>query len=125
MDPIVAQIIIHRLQTWQLSTNPDDFPELQEKYTTVLQNQDAQGWQNFWMGLPSKGWLELQEAHYTRIASSKTESSWLIALIRKQWLTAWEIWDYQNGVVHHADEGTDAQRVATEIRAEYTLGPAS
>jgi hypothetical protein len=121
-DPVMATLIVSRLRTWQKSEEPTTDPDTHDKYMEALSRQDAQGWLNFWMGLPSKGWQELQEAHYKRIASSKTGSSWLIAIICKQWLIAWDIWDYRNGVVHHTDDGTDAQKIATAIRAEYAQG---
>jgi hypothetical protein len=121
-DPILVQIIISRLRTWQLSEEPADH-DIPERYKEVLQSQDSQGWSNFWMGLPSKGWQEIP--HYHRIASSKTGPSWLIAIIRKQWLIAWDIWDYRNSIVHDKDNGTDIQQVANAIRAEYAAGTPS
>jgi hypothetical protein len=124
-DPVVAALIISRLRTWQASADAHAFPELQTKYIAVLQRQDAQGWHNFWMGLPCQGWQQLQDDHYNRISSPKTGSSWLISTIRKQWLIAWDIWDYRNRVVHDSDEGIDAQRISTAIRAEYALGAPS
>ncbi len=124
-DPNLATMIIDRLRTWQTSEVLTDHSTLPARYTEVLQLQDGQGWINFWMGLPSTGWQELQDVHYKRIASSKRGSSWLIAVIRKQWLIAWDIWDYRNGIVHNSDAGTDAQRVAAAIRAEYEMGTPS
>jgi hypothetical protein len=124
-DPVLVTMITSRLRTWQLAEEPAVFTSILERYREVLQSQDAQGWFNFWMGLASKGWQELQSDHYSRIASPKMGLSWLIAIIRKQWLIAWDIWDYRNQVVHHIDEGTDIQRVATAIRAEYALGAPS
>jgi hypothetical protein len=118
----LTEIIINRLRTWQLSAEPHVFSDLQTKYNDVLQSQDTQGWHNFWMGLPCQGWQQLQGEHYTRISTSKTGSSWLISTIRKQWLIAWDIWDYRNRVVHDSDTGIDAQRIATAIREEYALG---
>jgi hypothetical protein len=120
-DLVLAQIIINRLRTWQLSEEPADH-DIPEQNKEVLQSQDLQGWSNFWMGLPSKGWQEIQESHYQRIASPKTGPSWLIAIIQKQWLIAWDIWDYCNSIVHDKDDGTDIQRVATAIPAEYATG---
>jgi hypothetical protein len=121
-DPVLAILITSRLRTWQLSSDPAVFHDLTEKYKAVMQSQDEQGWHNFWMGLPSKGWQEIQENHYQRISSPKTGSSWLISIIRKQWLIAWDIWDYRNQVVHDKDTGTDSQQIADDIRAEYAAG---
>jgi hypothetical protein len=59
-NPILTTLIISRLRSWQLSEEPTKFANLQEKYTEVLWHQDAQGWQNFWIGLPSKGWQQIQ-----------------------------------------------------------------
>jgi hypothetical protein len=38
-----------------------------------------------------------------------TGPSWLIMIIRKHWLIAWDIWDYQKSVVHDKDDGTNIQ----------------
>jgi hypothetical protein len=105
--------------------DPINFPNIGERYTAVLQRQDEHGWENFWMGLPSIGWQQIQDAHYQRISSHKTGASWMISIIRKQWLIAWSIRDYRNQVVHHTDEGTDALRVASEIRTEFAVGAPS
>jgi hypothetical protein len=121
-DPVLATIIINRLRTWQLSADLHVFHDLHTKYTDALHRQDAQGWHNFWIGLPCKGWQQIQDDHYRRISSPKTGSSWLISTIRKQWLIAWDIWDYRNRVVHDSDNGIDAQRIANAIREEYAMG---
>jgi hypothetical protein len=93
-DLVLAKMISSRLHTWQMSKEPSAFDNIQEKYKEVLQNQDTQVWQNFWMGLLSKGWQEIQKAHYQQIVAQKTGSSWLIAIIWKRWLVACDIWDY-------------------------------
>jgi hypothetical protein len=73
-DPILEKIIMGQLRTWQKSATPMDFPTLPAQYKEVVAHQDNQGWINFWIGLPSMGWQEIQDAHYKRIASSKTGS---------------------------------------------------
>jgi hypothetical protein len=58
-DPVLATVIINRLRTWQRSEDPTAFTAIAEKYKEVINSQDTQGWCNYWVGLPSKGWQEL------------------------------------------------------------------
>jgi hypothetical protein len=124
-DPILTNIIISRLTSWQSGSVPETFPTLTPLYQTTLQHQDHQGWNNFFMGLPSMGWVDLQQQHFHRTASLKSGRRWLTSIIRKQWRVAWDIWDYRNSVVHDKDFGTAAALMAHSIRTEYAKGVAS
>jgi hypothetical protein len=124
-DPVLTNIIISRLTSWQAGSPPEIFPTISPPYQTTLTHQDQQGWNNFFMGLPSSGWADLQHQHYKRAASRKSGRRWLTALIQKQWTVAWDIWDYRNSVVHHKDFGTAAARMALLLRDEYSKGVAS
>jgi hypothetical protein len=121
-DPLLTNIIISRLTSWQTGTPPETFPALPPLYQTTLLHQDTQGWNNFFMGLPSTGWVDIQQQHFHRTASRKSGRRWLTAIIKKQWRVAWDIWDYRNGVVHHKDFGTAAVRMANSLRVEYAKG---
>jgi hypothetical protein len=87
-DPLLTTIIISRLTSWQTGSAPEMFPVLPPLYQATLLHQDEQGWNNFFMGLPSIGWVELQQQHFHRTASLKSGQRWLTALIRKQWRVA-------------------------------------
>jgi hypothetical protein len=56
------------------------------------------GWENFFMGLPSNGWASIQNSYFLKLGSKKTGKRWLVAIIRKQWMIAWDIWNYCNGL---------------------------
>jgi hypothetical protein len=124
-DPFLTNIIISRLTSWQSGSDLENFPTLPPHYQLTLLHQDRQGWNNFFMGLPSTGWVDLQQQHFHRMASRKSGRRWLTSIIRKQWRVAWDIWDYRNSVVHHKDFGTAAARMEQAVRTEYTKGVAS
>jgi hypothetical protein len=121
-DPILARIIIERLTTWQSGEQPATLSWIPENYRALLAHQDAQGWDNFFMGLPSLGWTTLQHLYLQRINSKQTGKRWLTAIIRKQWMIAWDIWNYQNGFVHDATTGVEIAQVQQSIREEYQKG---
>jgi hypothetical protein len=124
-DPLLTNIIISRLTSWQTGSSPETFPALTPLYQATLLHQDQQGWNNFFMGLPSLGWVELQQLHFQCTASRKSGRRWLTAIIRKQWRVAWDIWDYRNSVVHHKDFGTAAARMQHSVRMEHAKGVVS
>jgi hypothetical protein len=124
-DPSLTNIIISRLTSWQSGSPNELFPTLPIQYQDTLQHQDQQGWHNFFMGMPSIGWVALQQQHFLRTASLKSGRRWMTAIIRKQWRVAWDIWDYRNSVVHHKDFGTAAALMVHAVRTEYAKGVAS
>jgi Reverse transcriptase (RNA-dependent DNA polymerase) len=124
-DPLLSNIILNRLTSWQSGSNPEIFPALPSLYKDTLLHQDQQGWNNFFMGLPSTGWVDLQQQYFHQTASLKSGRRWLTAIIRKQWRVAWDIWDYRNSVVHDIDCGTEATQMALSICTEYAKGVAS
>jgi hypothetical protein len=118
-DPLLTKIIISQLTSWQTGSEQEIFPGLPSHYQMTLLHQDRQGWNNFFMGLPSTGWFELQQQHYHRTASLKSGRRWLTSIIRKQWKVAWDIWDYCNSVVHDKDFGTATARMANEWQTKF------
>jgi hypothetical protein len=122
-DPTLTKIIMSRLTSWQAGASPETFPNIAEPYTAILAHQDAQGWHNFFMGLPSLGWTTIQDLHYTRINNKSSGRRWLTAVIQKQWIIAWAIWDYRNKIVNDKTDGSDATQVANQVSDEYLKGP--
>jgi hypothetical protein len=118
-EPILAKIIISRIQSWRTGSLPETFTTLPTQYLQTLEKQDAQGWQNFFMGLPSTGWHSIQNAHYQRLGLQHSGKRWLTAFIRKQWAIAWDIWQYRNSIVHDKMEGIEIQEVNDAIVHEY------
>jgi hypothetical protein len=118
-EPLLASIIISRLTSWQTNTTQSIFPILPDAYTRTLQHQDDQGWENFFIGLPAKGWPELQHAHYKRLGLKHSGKRWLMVFIRKLWTIAWDIWNYRNDVVHDKTEGIEALEINAAITLEY------
>ena len=71
------------------------------------------------------GWAEVQETYFRFIGSQKSGKRWLVALIQKIWLTAWDLWEDRNGVnASRRDEASHQalqKRVTAEFREGYTL----
>jgi hypothetical protein len=45
-----------------------------------------------------------------------------MAIIKKQWMIAWDIWAYRNGFVHDTMTGIETALVQQSIREEYAQG---
>jgi hypothetical protein len=112
-----------RLTSWQSGQTQETFVNLNIRYQGPLDQQDAHGWNNFFMGLPSLGWSALQDMHYAQIGSESTGRRWLTAIIQKQWTVAWAIWDYRNKIVNDKITGSDAVQVSNWVSDEYLKGP--
>lgn len=119
--PLLIDIIISRLTTWQSDATPKLFPTLPNEYHQALSKQDKQGWQNFFIGLPSTGWHDLQQAHFSRLGLKSSGRRWLTAFIRLQWEAARDIWKYRNDIAHNTIDGEEAKALNEAIRAEYLL----
>jgi hypothetical protein len=124
-DPVLSTILLSRLRTWQAQHQHDLLPLAPAQYQQLVQHQDAQGWNNFFMGLPSMGWAALQNEHYKRLSLKNTGRRWLIAVIRKQWMIAWDIWNYRNSFVHDNQEGAEVRQVRLLVQEEYAKGAPS
>jgi hypothetical protein len=82
-DPILARIIISCLTTWHAGGALDTLPWVPNNYCMLLGHQDAQGWENFFMGLPSLGWRMIQHMYYQQLDNKCTGKRWLMAIIKK------------------------------------------
>jgi len=68
-----------------------------------LREQNVIGWNHFYEGWLSKGWISAQQAHYVKIKSMKTGGRWAVALIKKLWDMAWDMWEHRNEVLHERE----------------------
>lgn len=55
-----------------------------------------EGWASF-------EWSIAQQEYYKLIGSLKSGKRWMIALIKKLWLIAWDMWEHRNGILHEKE----------------------
>jgi hypothetical protein len=91
----------------------------------VILNQDRLGWEAAFEGKWHIGWAEVQDTYFKFIGSRRSGRRWLIALINKVWLTAWDLWEDRNGL--NAKRRDEAGRLVLKARvaAEFRLGHTS
>lgn len=47
-------------------------------------------------------WAQAQQAYYLLIKSRHTGKQWVVALLKKFWDIAWDLWEHRNGILHEA-----------------------
>ena len=76
-------------------------------------------------GCLSLEWAREQDRYYKWIGIRKTGKRWVVALIKKLWEIAWDIWDDRNSTLHNTSMVADlsgAVSLDKAIREEYQLG---
>lgn len=69
----------------------------------VLTHQDDIGWTNLIERCMDIGWIEVQAMYYKAIGSQRSGSRWTVAVIKKLWDVAWDMWEQRNGFLHDAE----------------------
>jgi len=137
---------IANLRDWMISQ--DTAPELCEAVCTHLQawragrqtprarfnflgldgaidRQETIGWQLFFEGFLAKEWVETQQAYYRWVGSRKTGKRWAVAIVKKLWDIAWDLWEHRNGYVHQAaPTNKTSQKLEQAVRQEFIAGSA-
>jgi hypothetical protein len=88
----------------------------------VVLNQDRLGWEAAFEGKWHVGWAEVQDTYFKFIGSQKSGKRWLVALIHKIWLTAWDLWEDRNGVNANRRETANHLTLQSRVREEFQLG---
>ena len=76
-------------------------------------------------GCLSLEWARAQQEYYQWIGSRRTGKRWVIALIKKLWQIAWDLWDNRNEFLHKTNMAADlsgAVSLDKAIREECRLG---
>ena len=118
--PALREAITQRLREWSSNTSPTqihDFP-----YPSLLSGQDALGWRSAFEGLWHTEWAQRQQAYYKTIGSWQTGRRWLVRIILKLWLTAWDLWEHRNGIIHHKSSKLRDEKLDADIIREFSLG---
>ena len=80
------------------------------------------GWESAFEGKWHVGWAEVQETYFKFIGSQKSGKRWLVALIKKIWLTAWDLWEDKNGVNARQRELASHLVLQARVRDEFQVG---
>ena len=124
--PAVMKAIRSRLRTWRNNTRKVHLREFRFRgLQEVILNQDRMGWDAAFEGKWHVGWAEVQETYYKFIGSQKSGRRWLVALIEKLWLTAWDLWEDHNGINAKRREDASHRVLQSRVREEYQLGYAT
>ena len=121
--PAIAQCIISRFRSWKANNAVANlsglhFLGLQQ----ALVEQDNIGWQPAFEGRWSTHWAEVQATYYWFIGSSKTGKRWIIALIKKCWDIAWDLWEDRNGANTKKKSARLRKELHQLIRNEFDNG---
>jgi hypothetical protein len=119
--PELASAIIRYLSTWRQDTQWKHH-SAQAWLKSVLLDQTLLGWSNFVDGFISTSWQSTQKIYFLRIGSRRSPKRWTIALIRKLWEVAWDMWEHQNGALHDKEQSIIIQGIHTQIKDKFSKG---
>ena len=124
--PAVMKAIRSRLRTWRNNTRKAHLREFRfHGLQQVVLNQDRLGWEAAFEGKWHVGWEEVQDTYFKFIGSRRSGKRWLIALINKVWLTAWDLWEDRNGVNASRRDEAEKKVLQTRVKAEFRAGHTS
>jgi hypothetical protein len=113
--------IIEYLDSWQYD-RPPNLRTLQAWIEPAITHQSELGWRNLLEGIPSQQWQETQRVYFSRIGSARSPKRWTIAMIKKMWDVAWNMWEHRNGILHDKEQSIILQHLNTNIREEFKKG---
>lgn len=120
-DPRVTTILITKLTTWRNSDVVTD-TYVPRALLDIVKAQEQVGWRSFLEGRAAIGWAEIQQAFYTRKRKRRSGKRWLIAVLRKMWDVAWDLWEQRNGILHDKEGELATITLDTNIREIYKQG---
>jgi hypothetical protein len=124
-QPDLQRELINGMKAWSVGTSRQTFYRTPPHIRQALVHQDAIGWTNLLEGCMANGWTEAQDLYYRMIGSQRSGLRWTVAIIKKLWDVAWDLWEQRNGFLHdrayqetlHNMAGIDA-----EIRFQFQQG---
>jgi hypothetical protein len=124
-QPDLRRELINGMKAWSVGTSRQTFYRTPPHIRQALVHQDAIGWTNLLEGCMANGWTEAQDLYYRMIGSQCSGLRWTVAIIKKLWDVAWDLWEQRNGFLHdrayqetlHNMAGIDA-----EIRFQFRQG---
>ena len=110
-SPELHRTIMTILEQWR-TRQPIQYTPFPIKYgirEAVRAQSERLGWTNFLHGRWSPEWEVPQQQYYQAIRSRRTSKGWASAVIKKLFLTAWDMWDHRNQILHDP-KGPEATR---------------
>jgi hypothetical protein len=121
----VRKELTNGLRAWSVGTERGTFYRTPDNIRQVLDWQDSIGWTNLLEGCADVGWMEAQDLYYRAIGSQKSGLRWTVAVIKKLWDVAWDLWEQRNGFLHQAEYQEtlhNAANLNSEIRFQLRQG---
>mgnify|MGYP000032035169 CR=1 FL=1 len=66
----------------------------------ATEQQNDIGWQAMAKGWTTEEWAIIQQEYYKLIGSRKTGKRWLVEIIKKLWLIAWDMWEHRKSYAY-------------------------
>jgi hypothetical protein len=60
-------------------------------------------------GWVHQDWQSIQQKYYSNLGSQRTGKCWVIALLKKSWDIAWDLWQHRNQILHEQENAVTAQ----------------
>ena len=124
--PDLRKLLLHILDRWRYRLEVTNLKNWQfEGCAHIFESQQSIGWRQMMGGCLSLEWAREQDRYYKWIGIRKTGKRWVVALIKKLWEIAWDIWDDRNSTLHNTPLAADLSGAASldkAIREEYQLG---
>lgn len=123
--PTITTAIVKNLVAWRTGSAPflpesDQWGERQ-----AVEQQHRMGWTNFVFGRWHQQWARAQQNYMQSQESKHSPRRWTAAIIHKLFMTAWDMWDHRNKVLH-APDGPRAiieqAHLSAQITSEYNRG---
>ena len=118
----VNKWISNRQFKWQPhSAIFSDCPSINKALTSQLQV----GWYYFLCGILTTELVDLQQSHYTQLASKRSSTRWAANLIKKLWKFLHQLWTQRNEALHHTQSlyhMTNLHLLKQSITTEYNIG---
>jgi hypothetical protein len=110
-DPDLTSTVLDYLNSWRdgNGTSVAHSAAIQD----LLDHQSKLGDHRLLEGWAVQDWAILQQEYYASIRSRKTGKRWLIALIRKFWEVAWDLWEARNCLIHTTNSALLHQQLAS------------
>jgi hypothetical protein len=124
-QPDLRKELINGLRAWSVGTTRRTFYRTPDNIRQTLEWQDTIGWTNLLEGCVDEGWTEAQALYYRTIGSHRSGLRWTVAVIKKLWDVAWDLWEQRNGFLHQAEYQETLHNVAnlnSEIRFQLRQG---
>ena len=118
----VTDTVIDRLRAWQSGVPP---PPLQSRLlglAAAVEEQDDIGWNSAFEGRWSTKWIDIQDRHFKNNQLRRSGKRWLVAVIRKLWMTAWDLWVHRNEVQQEVQKAARLAANRPMIEEEYGQG---